>query len=59
MPFLLFRKGGSGEDVGWKERSLGHLSFSPGISKQRFVKAPGIAGTALALVKAGRDLIRD
>lgn len=43
---------------GRAERCLGHLSFSPGISKLRFVKTPGIAETALALVKSGRDLIR-
>lgn len=44
---------------GEEERNEGHLSFSPGISKQRFVKIPGIPRTAQALVKAGRDLIRD
>lgn len=41
------------------ERCLGNLSFSPGIPKQRFVKTLQIAWTALALVKTGKDLIRD
>lgn len=41
---------------GEEERSLGHLSFSLGISKQRFVNR---IPTKLALVKGGTGLIRD
>lgn len=41
---------------GEEERSLGHLSFSLGIAKQRFLNR---IPTKLALVKGGTNLIRD
>lgn len=63
MSFLWFRKVERVLDEspfrGEGERCLGDLSFSPGIPKQRFVKTLQIAWTALALVKTGKDLIRD